>query len=554
MRKTLLLLFLLPLLLSANYPRPHILYLIQAGNTEDALRVYRDCYQQTHKHDYDLIQEIGLVLLDQGYRSGKVEEQVLTLFGAGISMNERAFYILEGGLTSGIPQMQAIALGFMSKQQNDLTDEALNRAMKSDHALIRLEAAFHLCAKNYPTAFHQTECLMAKLPDEALPLFPQFYAQLTDKKAYKMMRRFLAHPHPEVRLAAIQAVANFKRDELLPQIRSLAAHPIPPQQEAAVATLGLFHDEASAEKIEALTKSPHSSVRLASLYTLYILGRKEKGLAIADELKNGDLFAIQLLRKIPGSEDLLAQLCKHENLQVRVNSGLALLEHADSRCLPPLCEILIRDKRDLLFQQMSSHGGSLICYKATPSGEQQYADSQVPFELSLEIREDALIKAVDLPEKDFLILADRILAAEQNDLVPVLVKLLETIGSPDAIALLKRHQQKVGSPLIRNYCNLALFRMKEKGPYGDTLRAWVAKQSNVDLIQFRPLLPHETRRTGADDFELTAQENSRLLIEAFEAIASTQDDLGINFLLEIIHNGNPKNKYALAGLLMRAGQ
>ena len=55
-------------------------------------------------------------------------------------------------------------------------------------------------------------------------------------------------------------------------------------------------------------------------------------------------------------------------------------------------------------------------------------------------------------------------------------------------------------------------------------------------------------------FELTPQETSRLLVDAFEAFVSAQDDKGVDMLISVIQSGNTKNKYALIGLLMRAIQ
>ncbi|MBA3816218.1 MAG: HEAT repeat domain-containing protein, partial [Parachlamydiaceae bacterium] len=86
------------------------------------------------------------------------------------------------------------------------------------------------------------------------------------------------------------------------------------------------------------------------------------------------------------------------------------------------------------------------------------------------------------------------------------------------------------------------------------LRTWVTQQQNIDLIRFRPVVPWNLRNESDTSFNLTPQETSRLLIDAFEAFVSTQDDKGIEMLISVIQNGNPKNKYALIGLLMRAIQ
>ena len=47
-----------------------ILYLMQAGQTTSALDLYRAYQTESGKHDYELLQNMALCLLDQGYRSG----------------------------------------------------------------------------------------------------------------------------------------------------------------------------------------------------------------------------------------------------------------------------------------------------------------------------------------------------------------------------------------------------------------------------------------------------------------------------------------------------
>jgi hypothetical protein len=72
-----------------------------------------------------------------------------------------------------------------------------------------------------------------------------------------------------------------------------------------------------------------------------------------------------------------------------------------------------------------------------------------------------------------------------------------------------------------------------------------------ELIRFRPFLPREMR-DQEENYQLTPEDNSSLLIASFESFVINKDERGIDILLEAIQNGNAKNKYALAGLLMRA--
>ena len=105
--------------------------------------------------------------------------------------------------------------------------------------------------------------------------------------------------------------------------------------------------------------------------------------------------------------------------------------------------------------------------------------------------------------------------------------------------------------MIRDYCHLALFRLKQPGPYEEHVNHWVMNQKGADLIQLKQLLPWKYRLEQSD-YALSAEETSRLLIESFLTIAGQRDEKSIAFLLEAIQMGNPYNRYALMGLLMKA--
>lgn len=549
-------LFLIPLnlageSLTSSIETNRIVFLMQAGHTSSALQLYRNYYEQTGRHDYEVIQKIGLILLDQGARSKDPETQLLTLFGAGISMNEKALYILEEGLKSSLPQLQMVAMNFLSRFQDDRADEVLSRVMRSDSLVIRLEGAYCLAERGVPTAMAQTESLMSKVPKQIWPVFPQLYAMIGSTDAIKMLRKLMTNSDETVRIAAILSAAEHHRDDLLPNIRTLASHHNLLQQEACATALGIMRDETSLPKLEILANSGSKTVRLAALQALYRLGRHEAKNAIVEVARERDLYAIHMLGEMAGSEDVLFSLTKDNDIQVRVNATLALLERQDPRCLPSLGEVLFKNARDLAFLTINSPGMALTAYKVVPSARQNLEEDSAAEEISLHTREEALTKSQHLPEKDFLRLAQAIFDAQQNDLVPVLVTLLEDLQTPGAIELLKNNHQKTGAPLIRNYCNLALYRLKEPGPYKEQLQTWITKQHKEDLIRLRPIVPWEISGEGKT-FEITPEETSRLLISAFESLAEGREDQGINILLHAIQYGNSNNKYALAGLLIRA--
>jgi len=530
-----------------------MLYLIHTGEIETALNQYVSYARDKGKHDFELLQQLSLILLDKGVKSRSPEIQLMTIFGAGIATNEKAFYLLEEGLNSSYPEIQAIALNFLAKSQNDLANPLINRLLSSPYPLLRLEAAYQLALKKNPLATSQIEALMYKVNEEAAPIFPKLFALSGDLQAIKILRKLLSHPDGSVRSETVLALAETGRDDLLPNIRKLSTHHDVAQQEACAYAFGLLKDSASIPLLKKFTRASSAAVRIAAVQALHCLGDTASDEVLIQLAKKGDIFAISALEEIPDTEDELAILCKNPNLQIRINAAWALLQKKDSRCLPALLEILIRDARDLAFVSIYSLGRSLSAIKAIPSAIQNFEETPLLHELSLSYREEILEDALELPEKDFLKLAACIFDARQNDLIPMLADLLVNLDTPGSIALLKKEQQKTGAPLIRNYCNLALFKMGEEGFYEETVREWIKEQKNVDLMRFRTFVPFD-KREKESVFQLTPQESARLLIESFEAIAQTQKDEGIDLLLEALIYGNPQNRFVLAGLLLRATQ
>lgn len=532
-------------------PSRQILYELHTNNVKTALDSYKKWRLHSGKHDIELLQQIGLTILDKGWKTKEPEIQLMTLFGAGVSMHERCLYILAEGLHHQSPQLQLIALNFIGKFNNDNAEGVLNKALSSNELIIRMEALQLLVQKKHPKVVAHLDALMAKVNEKLIPLFPQFYAQVGDTHSMKVLKRFLVHPDEKVRVAAVLSAARHNRDDLLPQIRKLASHHDLVQQEACAFALGKMHDEVSLPRLESLANSSSVTTRLAAWQALHQLGKSDVKRLIEEVALDKNPFAIAVLGDIEGSEDVLLRLMQSSNLQVRVNAALALLDRQDPRCFSGLADVFIQDSRDLVFAKISTPSGALAAWKAIPSARQNFKDNSVVTELSLGLRENALKKTLDLPTEDFIKIAAVLFEADQNDLIPVLIELLENSRTPQAIELLKKYRQKVGAPLIRNYCNLALFNLKEEGSYKENLEKWVNGQHNQELLRLRPYIPLEARDSGAS-YSLDPQETSKLLITAFEAFARMQSDEGIDVLIEAIANGHPQNRYPLAGLLIRS--
>ena len=255
--------------------------------------------------------------------------------------------------------------------------------------------------------------------------------------------------------------------------------------------------------------------QLAAWYALNQLGETDVLPKIEQKAREGDLFAISLLGEMEESKELLVDLIQSQDPNICLNAIIALVRQKDPHVAPCLKEILIHDKRDLGFAQHFSPGKGFVAWKVVPMATPR---AQTFPALSMQthlLKEKILLASLDLPEEKFLAIARRVFDTQQSELIPMLVELLSNLRSEEAIALLKENQQKAGAPLIRNYCNLALFRLDEKGPYEENLVRWAREEQGNELIRFK-------ESKGSENllhYVLTPEETSQLLIQVFEKLA-----------------------------------
>jgi HEAT repeat protein len=530
-------------------PSSYIHYLAAQGRVDEALAEYRQLAATRDYHDSTVIRRLAEQILEQGVCSPSPEDQVMALLGAGISEHPSLLPLLRRGLSSLDPQVQLLSIHLLANQCDEVADDLLNRAVLSPHIAIRLEAIYQLAKRRYPSAQGQIEAIMARLPEELHIHFPELFAMIGDSHSDARLRQFLADDRWQVRCAAILALAKAERGDFVPQIRRLAAQLHLPQQEAAAAALGMLGDEQSVTKLEQLARSSDEQVKLASLRALWQLGRLERRGEIEEMALAGNLYAIATLGEVADSKEALAELLDSDLFAVRAAAAVSLLQLADPRGLPIIGELLVEDARRIGLSTQKSVGGALHCLRVVSTHKQKNRDDPIALELSRQLREQLLVWSRALPECAFLSLAERIIEAGQNDLIPLLALLLENLGTERAIALLKKGEQQAGAPLVRGYCNLALYRLELEGPWEANLLAWVEREQHADLIQLRPVLSFRSKKRTNTRFQLTSDEVSQLLVESLEALARQKNSRAITAILNAMEYGNPHNRFALAGLL-----
>ncbi|MGR3973419.1 MAG: hypothetical protein QRY72_02440 [Candidatus Rhabdochlamydia sp.] len=535
--------------------KEQIRYLLNQREFHQAFDLYLTYKQQVKRHDFELLTELGTTLLEQGAQSQVLALELSSLYGLNIAQITPSTAILESLLNTPHLQTKLTALSLLAKMYHDKADELLTKCTTSSIPLIALESVRHLAEKKHPKAAAYLEALMHKFPPEFSVYFPPLFALINSPEAVGQLKKLLYSSSLNTRVETLLCLAKSHHDDLLPHIRPYLTHLSHQEQEAAALAVALLKDSSSLSQLHHLSKSHFASVELTSLYALYLLGSSSSLSSIKQIADQGDLFAITLMGSLPSSGSTLKNLQVHSHLSVRLNATLSLLLQKDSACLKTVPEFLFRDHKDLGFIPITSAGKALYAWKVISSASLQESNMAMAIQnMSLSLREQMLKMAVELEEQDFLWIASQLFQHQQIELIPLLSYLLENHKTEGALNLLKQHSEVGNLPLIRMYCHLALFRLKEKGPYADYLKEWIHQTLLTDMMHFNPLASSLLPATSFPSYELSPSENGVLLMQSYEAIAQRHSEEGIDLLLQGIHKGHPNNRYALAGLLLHTLQ
>jgi HEAT repeat protein len=542
-----LLLFALPVF-STN-PPPQIYFLLSQGRIQEGMELYKQYRQTLKTHDHAALSEISLTILEQAIKQPAPETQLVALFGASISLNDRSNSILLKGVNSPIPEIQAISINLLAKQPDDDTAGALLKMVSSPHLILRLEAIYQLAQRKDPRAAAQIEALIYKVDPRLTPLFPPLLNLLGTPAALSTWRKLFTHSLPETRVSSVLAAAEGGQDGFLPLIKKMAQHPDVREQEAAAYALGIFQDSGSTARLQQLTRSPHPHVKLAALLALYQLGEKERLAEIQRLAADGFPFAAASLESTEGVEGFLAALLRHPSAAVRLNATLSLLLHKDPRALPGLTAILIPDSRQLAFVPFYSPGKSQKIWKTVPSQDLNEEKEALIKELSLQFREEVLEQSLELPLSSFLGVADQLFQARQNDLIPLLIELLVNLDHELVIERLNKWKNQLGAPLIRTYALIGLVRLGQK-EYVAELKSWILAQQ-AESFEFRSFVPLENRIEKGETYVLTPSENARLMMGALEALILFDAEEALDVLVDLLSRSNQENSALIAGVLLR---
>lgn len=532
-----------------------VLYLIQAGEVERGVELYQRYVKETGRHDFPILEEMGHLLLQLGARRGDEESLLLSMYGLGIAGSLEGMDLYEMGMASRNPLTQMATIQFLSGMQDDRVEDLLFKAFSSPFLQVRMEAAYALAMQRSEKVTGMVDSLMQKLPDFVHVYFPELFAMIGTPDAMGVLKRMVSHPHLSVRLASILAAAKYGRDDFLADIRAGATHAHQAEQETCAAALGYLKDSHSISLLRSLSKSSHLNVKLSACRSLAKLGDLEYRKPIIESALQKNPLAIPMLTDMPNTESLLISLLNDYNFQIRANAALVLLKKRNPACIPTLMQMLIKDEKDLGFRPVYSLGHAMMAWKVIPSATQYAKKMEIDIpSMTLALKEQILLDAMELPEKDFLNIAEMIFEKRENELIPLLVHLLENRKTTESIALLEKESKRAGAPFIRTYCHLTLYRMKREGIHADFVYDWIEKGGGHELFQFRDMLSWTDRNEKENAYLLTPKETSRLLIEGYENLVESHEMRGIDLLVKAIGEGHKKNRFVLAGLLLKAIQ
>ncbi|MDF2549240.1 MAG: hypothetical protein K0S07_307 [Chlamydiales bacterium] len=523
-------------------------YLLSAGKIDKALSTISKNSSET------VLRQLAKRLLTAGVRERQMKKAVLSLYGAALSGQSDALQVFRAAFATEDPQLQVLALKLSPSLSDDEADEIIHIGLSSPYFAIRLESAFLLAEKQSRDASLKIEALVAKAPPELKPLLPPLLSLEGSDRSLKLLEKLLEDPSLETRLSALLETGKNQLDQFTPQIQKIASHSSPLEQEAAARQLGSLQDNSAKEILQALSKSGHLTVRLSALRALYQIGQLTPSAYRQHLLQERSPFIFDLLANLEGSAKSLEPYLKSPIAAERLNALIALVEQGDETSVPFLQAIFAGEEHGITYQPMFSLGHTLHYWEAISLAGVKEREIELLREASLRLKEHLLQKSLEnLPRKAFFALIETLFQQPQVELTPLAVQLLENLNSEEAVVFLKAHQNQPASPLIRAWCNLSLYRMQEKGPFREQLLEWIRRHKHCPLIELRPELSrgfiYQPVRA-----ELSPQETSRLLFEMLQALVAQKDDQAIELLLEVIHSGNPENRSALAGLLLRACQ
>lgn len=527
-----------------------ISYFLQSRQFLSAIWAYQTRAHLYKQHDPVMLEKIAMAILEEGMENSDITKRITAYYSMIACSYVPTLHQLETAIRARHPGLQLAAIHLLKNHTGDRSEEVLKAGISSPFPIIQLTTAYTLAQKKFPKAYALIESLLFRMPPALHIYFPEFFATLNTVESRRRVIQFINDEQEKIRISAIISATQHQMEEAIPYIQSMLTHANPLEQEACLFALSHMKDTALLARMRSLTRSSCDEVALASSFALYTLGYHEYYTGIANLAMQENLFAIALLGSIPEASESLYSLLKNSNLTVRMNAALALLQGRDSRCMPAIVEIFQAAHRGRDFVQVTSQGGCMhyikpLAKRTATDKDQQAKEKQN----SLAILENIVLQTSELTEPDFLAIAQLLFESNYSSLIPLTVQLLENLQTPEAICLLQSGVSKLGSPLIRGYSQIALFKLgKSSLPSG--FHQFLQKSLCLSLMNYEEV--RDKKNIGI--FTLQPEEKLRLVLTSLQVIASESCETSIDTLLQSIVNSHELNRYVLAGLLLQCIQ
>ena len=327
------------------YPlmKSQILYLMSKGNEVGAINKYREFVKRTGDHNFKLLREMCLVMIENAVSWGDEQDSLRALIAMEIAQEDSFSHHLGKLIQSRYYPVQAKTLSLLKGINNEYSEMLIKSCLSSNFIMLRLEALSILVQKHHESALGQVEALMNMVHKHYHPIFVDFYALAGTKYAISVLKKMINDQDLNLNLATIMATRQYQIEEMIPNLRHSLTHTSPIIQEAAASALGSFSDQFSVSKLKALTTSGHDETRLAALLALFNMDHTQHKAEIISLAKNGNLFAIGALAKMKNTEKALREIYFSDDNNYRINSALALLEKKSPVCIPVIRDLISLD-------------------------------------------------------------------------------------------------------------------------------------------------------------------------------------------------------------------
>jgi hypothetical protein len=539
----------------ATFEDQRIQFLIAKKEYSKAIDTYQKLYGKKNQVNQEVLQVLGQSILEDSISSLDSKEQLLGLYGLMISQSSGIDFDFSKLIDSKDPSVQMLTIQYLSSLNEDIVENWLNKAMSSPYLPVRLQALGVLVEHKSKLALSHIESLYYRLPEMYRPIFAQYYAALGTPFAIKILKQMLSDPNPQMKVASLLSITQFKRDDFKEEVKKILSQPDPMVQESAIFSLAEMQDLTACDLIKTYSNSSYPNLKLAALNGLLAFHQEKYQEQLFELASKGDLYAIFALGTVFNSEKTLIELAKSSDYQIKFNAMHGLVEKKH-----PLSKSLLIDffKTHSLYDGIGpsfSVGKTQVCLKIFPAFMKQFEKSKEFCNyiqgMTLMIRSRLLVQALDLKEDDFIEIAEVILENDIWDVIPTLVKLLENCHSEKTIAMLKKMTQKVGSPRTRLYSLIALARLKEPF-YTAQFFEYFQSQNPQVIVKLQTFDTQETSLKKPSRFLLTPDEHSQVLLEAYETMVHLHDERVFPILLNAIVQSPKENKPVLAGLLLKA--